>query len=49
MNPDPIKELQNAVDELNDREHELKAAVGISNILLEKNKNLLIKCNQAFD
>ena len=43
LNPDPIEELTNAIEELNTLEHELKAVSGIANGLIEQNKSLSLK------
>ena len=49
LNPDPIEELTNAIEELNSWEHEWKAAAGIANILIEQNKSLRLRVRQAVE
>ena len=40
MHSDPVQELSSALDELNSRERELQAAIGISKFLLEQGKKM---------
>lgn len=44
-----VEELRDAVEQLNERERELLAAVGISKMLLEKCKQAVEACKEAVD
>lgn len=44
----PLEELQDAIQELTQREKDLQASIGISKVLIESNENLMQK-NQALN
>ena len=40
---DPIEELQNAIEEVNERQREIHGIIGIANNLMDKNESITEK------
>ena len=43
---DPIEELQNAIEEVNERQREIHGIIGIANNLMDKNDDITAKFNK---
>ena len=43
LNPDPIEELQNAIEEVNERQREIHGIIGIAHNLMDKNEVITSK------